>query len=413
VKSYVKDGELWSIEQIDKTLSITERGKTSVRRFVSVEHAALQLGKLVGDKLAAGFVETDAAAPVAPTAPAPDRESDLIAVIAANPGDRDAYAVLADHLVEQGDPRGELIALQLAEEHDGKLRGRVERHLARHARRLLGPLARVLDDIGDSRDGPVRWARGFIREIVLRRGAAEDLALTLDELLELPAARLVESIALRCGRGPVDAIRVLVKRHPTHLRELELDGVLADLAPVWRAVPPLRKLVVSPRLAAPNHERDTTEPAVASPVVRAIAAVPGAALQRLDIDLDEVGTLDDLAPLLARTDLPALTHLRLRNSAETPSIVTALAAAPLAAQLEVLDLGQRILHHADYLALIARRAQFPRLRELWVNTLYPVGGTELAAAFPRIVKSPVRHMEGEVDINAPDEDDEHYDDVAE
>ena len=129
----VKDGAVWSIAHADKTLTITDDGKTTTRRFVSAEHAAIQLQKLVGERVAAGYVET-ADAPPPPRARS--REDELVDAIIANPEDRAAYAVLADHLVERDDRRGELMQLQLAEETDPSLRGKVERYIAKQAARI-------------------------------------------------------------------------------------------------------------------------------------------------------------------------------------------------------------------------------------------------------------------------------------
>ncbi|MDP3155742.1 MAG: hypothetical protein Q8N23_23925 [Archangium sp.] len=81
-------------------------------------------------------------------------------------------AVFADLLCGQGDPRGELVQLQLAREqkpHDARLARAEAAHLARHDRALLGGLrtATTLCEL--------TWRRGFIVEAKLR-SFAQDLA---------------------------------------------------------------------------------------------------------------------------------------------------------------------------------------------------------------------------------------------
>lgn len=74
--------------------------------------------------------------------------------------DFDAMAVLADELSAAGDPRGELMALQLALENGphGRVGAEIERHLARHGRALLGPLHLATSLL------ELRWARGYLVE---------------------------------------------------------------------------------------------------------------------------------------------------------------------------------------------------------------------------------------------------------
>src|SRR5262245_35431853 len=86
-------------------------------------------------------------------------------------GDRAAHAAYADYLQEQGDPRGELIQVQLALEDESRgeaerqaLRRREGELLAAHEEEWLGPLKETLSKVDSSRH---RWERGWITEVFL------------------------------------------------------------------------------------------------------------------------------------------------------------------------------------------------------------------------------------------------------
>ena len=85
---------------------------------------------------------------------------ELLAAIYAQPDDDHARAVYADHLLEHGDPRGELIALQLA----GTEAARQAALLETHGEAWLGSLR------GQVVRESVRWERGFVVKAVPNRG---------------------------------------------------------------------------------------------------------------------------------------------------------------------------------------------------------------------------------------------------
>ena len=86
----------------------------------------------------------------------------LLEQVWAHPADDDVRAVLADVLMEAGDPRGTFIARQLAGIGDDD--AELARTLRAHGKDWLGPdLATVLR--------PVRWSRGFLDVAELRANA--------------------------------------------------------------------------------------------------------------------------------------------------------------------------------------------------------------------------------------------------
>ncbi|MGW0584854.1 STM4015 family protein, partial [Streptomyces sp. NPDC002920] len=93
-------------------------------------------------------------------------------------------------------------------------------------------------------------------------------------------------------------------------------------------------------------------------VVRGVGAGDLPALEHLDLWLgtDEYGgdsEVADLEPFLSGARLPRLRHLALRNSEIQDEIAVAVAAAPVVARLEVLDLSMGILTDEGAAALLA------------------------------------------------------------
>ncbi len=91
---------------------------------------------------------------LASSAPKQDKRSGaaLLASVYQDPDDDSARLVYADWLMEQGDPRGEFIALQFKADPDAKRRANAL--LREHKKAWLGPLAHVLR-------GEVEFRRGF------------------------------------------------------------------------------------------------------------------------------------------------------------------------------------------------------------------------------------------------------------
>lgn len=92
---------------------------------------------------------------------------DLLHVIAENPADENAWLLYADWLQQRGEPRGELIALDIAlESAAGERKAQLEAArgelLASYATALLGEtFARFVA----SGYGEVHWRRGFIERL--------------------------------------------------------------------------------------------------------------------------------------------------------------------------------------------------------------------------------------------------------
>jgi uncharacterized protein (TIGR02996 family) len=97
------------------------------------------------------IVAVEVVEPIDPATDAHTR-STLLDACYRDPGDTLAREVYADYLLLRGDPRGEMIALQLADREPE----RVAQLIATHSHKWLGPLKRELHDIVFERGFPAR-----------------------------------------------------------------------------------------------------------------------------------------------------------------------------------------------------------------------------------------------------------------
>jgi uncharacterized protein (TIGR02996 family) len=144
----------------------------------------------------------------------------LLAAVAKDLTDDRPRARYADHL-GSGDPRAELIRLQLA----GGKPLRINALYRRHREAWLGPLAGLVNA------DHCHFTRGFLYEITLSCTAKEANALAGD-----PIFATVERVSLDgMGELPTALLQHAVMKHVAHLEGLENDPLGELLA--WRAVP--------------------------------------------------------------------------------------------------------------------------------------------------------------------------------
>lgn len=154
----------------------------------------------------------------------------LYAAVFAAPQDDGPRLVLADALQEQGDPRGEFIALQLQDPRSQRSERRMTKLLERHRDAFLRGLHSVVMP-----DAAQRWERGFLTEAsVVLRGDQVDTPdwATVKKLevlfggtppLELasPHLRSLEEITL----APLEAVPVLFNsERPLGVQAVTLQG---------------------------------------------------------------------------------------------------------------------------------------------------------------------------------------------
>src|SRR5262245_39359496 len=176
-----RSNKFWNIDLQGARFTVTfgrlgTAGQTQVKEFPDAEKARKAHDKLIDEKVGKGYVETtegdpSSAEPVAPAAPASPLQQSLEAALVENPDDMAAHSAYADYLMEQGDPRGEFIQVQLAledprrpaKEHT-QLKAREKELLKKHGRQWLGDLGRFLVGKWSGADKPwhYQFARGWL-----------------------------------------------------------------------------------------------------------------------------------------------------------------------------------------------------------------------------------------------------------
>ncbi|MGW5126536.1 STM4015 family protein [Streptomyces sp. NPDC004069] len=153
------------------------------------------------------------------------------------------------------------------------------------------------------------------------------------------------------------------------MEEAEISWIeQCDVTPVLEAYPLLEEFGVRGgtglRFPAVRHERlrrlRFEAGGLPGEVVRGVAAGEFPALEHLDLWLgvEEYGgdaQVADVAPILAGGRFPALRHLGLRNSEIQDEIATAVAGAPVVAELTSLDLSLGVLTDEGATALLGGR----------------------------------------------------------
>jgi uncharacterized protein (TIGR02996 family) len=175
-------------------------------------------------------------------------EDQLLADIYANPDADTSRAVYADLLTSRGDPRGELIALQLLPKLAKPQRDRIKQLLREHQIAWLGELA----DVALAMD--LRYERGFPAALSLDGGASQA---AIERLTGHRAWRTLTTLDVRGDRpGYAD---FLADEVFFALRELTTVSATALRRFVVRAPRALTRMVVSggfddPTLPAPIRE---------------------------------------------------------------------------------------------------------------------------------------------------------------
>lgn len=349
------------------------------------------------------------------------RRASLEAAIDADPYDRQAYAVLADYLIEIGDPRGDLIAVQLKSRTGGM------EHAAGEALAAMGDAGRAPPGV------TFHWALGYARTAIIEPGTAKGVK----DAFAHPSGRFIAELRVGHNTAPLagsiaaiaaaprPTLRILkLGKAQTHGDRAGQQREIGELSKLWAAVPRLQDLdvigtgarfgdIVAPELRAFRFET----PSLTVDEAEAIAKAHWPAIQRLDLHCGTAISTPAaqarrwLGGLLARDDMPALTELVLQHTTETDKLIGILAASKLLAKLGTLDLSHGDLSDAGVQTIADARKQFAHLTafDLGFNKLSPDGVQRIQNIFP--VAKVARQRSLTTYDN--DDDDEYYDDVDE
>ena len=409
-------------------------------------------------KKTAGKGYLPAGGPIQRSAPRVARNPDLEAAILADLDNPEPRLIYADWLQGQGDPRGQLIAVQIARESARGAEARrlqsAESDLLRdfHAHLVPEVLREAMDDHqqrvperswekGRWERGTceIEWQGGFIDSAYIARYGFGVEPFTVAERIEAlckhPSGRFLRELTV--GPMGVDdvfyygrVVDTLAGLELSALRTLDLAEFesedcelswcsLGQLGSLWPAVPNLERMRVRGGsftlgdIDLPRIRRFAVETGgLDRECMESIARARWPQLEQLEIwfGRSRFGancTVDDVLPLLKGEGLGRLTSLGLRNAEFTDDICRALPGSPIASQLVDLDLSMGTMSDEGASALASNRRAFPRLKRLRVADNYLTGASRERLA------GLARRLDWGFQENADDWDGDRYASVGE
>ncbi len=324
---------------------------------------------------------------------------ELEAIIEAAPDDVAGYLVYGDWLQAQGDPRGELIALQAANKATP-----AQELIDGHRAHFFGRMAELGDMLQpfayDPLGATTSWRWGFLDKLWISSkharkanfGPMMPLVDALGWMLEHPSTRFLRELTVGIvdyKDNSYDAVAQVIgrRRMPTlvklilgdfYYEETELNwSNLGDVSPIYAAVPNLESLTL--------RSGTITVGAIDLPKLRELAVISGGLdresfdaivsapwpnLERLNLQLGNELAFEiaDLAPILDGTTFPKLRHLGLGNTTRGDEVCAAIAASRIASRLQSIDMSLSTMGDAGAAALAA--GSFPRLAQLDITKCF-------------------------------------------
>jgi uncharacterized protein (TIGR02996 family) len=432
--------KFWQITLSDNTFTtrwgrIGTDGQEKTQTFDSAAAAKKEYDKLVREKEKKGYElvgegDDEGDGEAGESASNPELET----AIFANPDSADAYLVYGDWLQSQGDPRGELIALQNAAlqasgEEATKLKKQVNAFIKKHKGTLLGE---ELVDAWDEEELKVEWHLGFIRSARVGQkdyDSDTEIAELVKALLAHPSARFLQGLTIGMAHfddennygDVVEALNEALtalggSKTLQHLfigdfeypDDTEISwSHLTDISGLLKQLPGLRTL----RLRGASLElgdvnlpelREFTVETGGLPLaaVKSIAAAKWPKLERLEVwfgsdNYGGEGGVEDIQPILDGKGLPNLKSLGLCNSEFTDELCKVLPSAKVLKQLERLDLSQGTMSDEGARVLAEHAAAFAHLKHLDVqrNTLTDEGEKLVAKLCPSVAAGDQREFD--------------------
>jgi uncharacterized protein (TIGR02996 family) len=345
----------------------------------------------------------------------------LEAQILQSPDDLALYQVYADWLIEQGDLRGELIALSLRAQWSGSAEDAAlaTKFMEDHAEVWFGDLAdkRGSDDVAFSfrlgfidsvRIGPALDAYessdldfgevvrslsqishyDFIREIAVGGFSDDDdFEPSWDHVIqafeEVGVPTNLASLTFDCGGYWDISSTNLGRLGPlcpalSRLKHLRIRMGAMDLSAI--SLPHLESLTIVTGGLTEQNLRDIAEAEWPSLTKLSLCVGQGPGDYGCDV------TRPGLLRFLRSVKVPRVTHLGVLNSNFADDVPGALAGTRLLPQLKVLDLSLGTFSDDGARAILERRGEFAHLEELIVNHHYvsPAVAGELATLGPAV-----------------------------
>ena len=438
---YEYSSEFWDIE-IDGSSHTTRygrigtNGQTKTKEFADEATARQDYEKSIASMARKGYAlvaETankdsanDRTSSQATVASLHVRNRALEDTIRRNPDDAEAWSVYADWPQSQGDPRGELAALQLtlAAEPTAQSKSQLARAsalLEQHAAMLWPPKLRktITDQAATEpdRDNKIRhkrwqrnpaavtWHGGFIKTATLSKLGKDhefEIAELVTELFQHPSGRFVNKLKIFFNSASPteydDIIRALSAADMGGLRTLnctQMHGenaeLCSDLTGLTNAAPNLETLsLVGGRWVLGDSFRPVLRElwlhtsGLPSASMESVTARMWPSLRRLVLYGDGLNA-ELIRPVLEGSHFPTVRELGLPHFG-SDSVAAALSRSAIAAQLERLNfVSPGTLTSTDINALAAADA-FTNLKLLNVcfNDIAESDAATLKAAFPSV-----------------------------
>lgn len=331
--------------------------------------------------------------------------AELEAQCRAAPEDAATYAVYADWLMQQNDPRGELAALQQ--------RGTpIAEHLRTNRIALFGSgeLFDVVEITG--------WRHGFPLAATLKITYDSELALdaATHEFLALPLAQFVEEVRFGVAHFESNndwtATMKAITRSPRapELRSVRFDAFtyadqeiswtpIGDFSFAWPLLPKLEELAIRSgvggelgKLVLPRLKKFVRiSGGLSAAELQVICEAQWPVLEHLELWLgthayNGQASTDRLLPILEARGLPNVRHLGLVNSEIVDSLISALASSPILRQLRTLDLSKGTMGSVATARLVEHAPRYAHLTaiDLTENCLTDEECQRLRAALPQV-----------------------------
>lgn len=330
--------------------------------------------------------------------------AELLRTVLARPGDHDVLRVYADVLIERGDPRGELIALQLAG-HSEEVRTREAQLTAQLSEALRTALGQARMQLA--------WRDGFVDTVDIAP-AGTPLKDTIRRLAEMPAARRLRRVVIRCAKpgwgplGPHLAELARVAPQLKALRELAITermragdevepSAIGKVAVFARACPKLEVLELGSKdaslvdLALPSIRRLVLEPSYS---LYAFEHVPMPRVEELGFAFRSVSARDSIARLLG-ANLPRLHTLEVKFAVgeDMRACANTILSSKVAPQLRVLALRGNVLDGKAVRAIAKHAEVLRKLERFEVQVSDPGDVRRLEAAVGKALKIVYGHAD--------------------